>query len=180
VACLALTATACSSNSSSSSSAPATSSAAATTSAPATSAPATTAPAASASTSGSAAGTPAGVPASLTGDAKAAAISWVTFFNYKTPAATRASLLQNGSKFTAALAGGFATQQTSANVTAVTVSGSTAAVTFDLLLSGAPVLQKQKGTAILNGGTWQVSDTSLCALLNLQPTAATKAACTGV
>jgi hypothetical protein len=101
----------------------------------------------------------------------------VTFFNYKTPAATRASLLQNGSKFTAALSGGFATQQTSANVTAVAVSGSKANITFDLLLSGAPVLTKQKGIAILNGGTWQVSDVTLCGLLNLQPTAATKAAC---
>jgi hypothetical protein len=104
----------------------------------------------------------------------------VTFFNYKTPAATRTGLLQNGSKFSAALSGGFASQQTSADVTAVTVSGSSATVTWDLLLSGAPVLAKQKGVAVKVGGVWQVSDTTLCGLLNLQPTAATKAACTGI
>jgi hypothetical protein len=104
----------------------------------------------------------------------------VTFYNYKTPVATRLSLLQNGSKFTGALGGGFASQQTTADVTAVTVSGSSATVTWDLLLSGAPVLAKQKGVAVKVGGVWQVSDVTLCGLLNLQPTAATKAACKGV
>jgi hypothetical protein len=167
VACLALTATACSSNSSSSTSAPATSSAAAT-----TSAPATTAPAASASASGSSAGAASGVPASLTGTAKTVATNWVAFFNAKTPTATRLSLLQNGSKYSAVLSGQASNPQaslTSASVDAVTVSGSTATVTWDLLLSGSPVLTKQKGQAVLNGGTWQVSDASFCGLLSLQP-----------
>jgi hypothetical protein len=35
----------------------------------------------------------------------------------------------------------------------------------------------QKGTATLSGGNWLVTDASFCGLLNLQPTAATKAVC---
>jgi hypothetical protein len=167
VACLTLTAAACSSSSSSSSS----SSAPASSSAAATSAPASSAPAASASAS-SAAGSSSGVPAGLTGDAETVAENWVAFFNAKTPTATRLSLLQNGSKYSAVLAGQASNPQaslTSASVTAVTVSGSTATVTWDLLLSGSPVLTKQKGSAVKVGGVWQVSDASFCGLLSLQP-----------
>jgi hypothetical protein len=167
VACLALTATACSSNSSTP--APASTSAAATT-APATSAPASSAPAASASASGSSSGSASGVPASLTGTAKTIATNWVAFFNPATPIATKATLLQNGSTFSAVLQGEASNAQaklTSAQVTAVTVSGSTATVTWTLLLSGSPVVANQKGQAVLEGGTWKVGDSAFCGLLKL-------------
>jgi hypothetical protein len=91
----------------------------------------------------------------------------------KTPAATKATLVQDGSTTLAPVLAGQATnpqaQLTSAKVTAVTVSGSTAAVTWDLLLSGTPVLSGQKGTAVLEGGTWKVSKASFCGLLKLSP-----------
>jgi hypothetical protein len=106
--------------------------------------------------------------------------NWVAFFNPKTPTATKITLLQNGSKFSALLAAQATNPQaqtTSAKVTAVTVSGTTATVTWDLLLSGTPVLTKQKGQAVLEGGTWKVSDASFCGLMALQPSALSKAVC---
>src|SRR5262249_46350355 len=123
VACLALTATACSSSGGSSSSS--SSSAPATTSAPAAT---TSAPAATSA--------PAGSP-SLTGTAKTVATNWVAFFNPATPTATKVTLLQNGSTFAPVLQAESANataQTTSAKVDAVTVSGSKATVTWDLLL----------------------------------------------
>ena len=148
------------SSASSSSSAPAATTAAATTSAPATT-PAATTPAAT--TSGSA----------FTGAAKMVADNWTAFFDPKTPGATKVTLVQDGSTTLAPVLAAQATNPqaklTSAKVTAVTVSGSTAAVTWDLLLSGTPVLNGQKGTAVLEGGTWKVSKASFCGLLKLQP-----------
>ena len=130
-------------------------------SAPAATTPATTTPAAT--TSGSA----------FTGAAKMVADNWTAFFDPKTPAATKVTLVQDGSTTLAPVLAAQAknpqAQLTSAKVTAVTVSGSTAAVTWDLLLSGTPVLTGQKGSAVLEGGTWKVSKASFCGLLKLQP-----------
>jgi len=98
----------------------------------------------------------------------------VAFFNPATPTATKITLLQNGSKFASALQAESTNPQaqtTAAKVDAVTVSGSTAKVTWDLLLSGTPVLTSQPGQAVLEGGTWKVSDASFCGLLKLQPPA---------
>jgi hypothetical protein len=161
VSCLALAAC-----SSSSSSPPAT----------ATSTPAATTPAASASatSSSSSAGSSSSVPASLTGTAKTIATNWVTFFNGTSSASTRLSLLENASTFSSALQALLASpiaSQTSAQVTAVSVASSTATVTWNLLLSGKVELPNQKGQAVLQDGTWKVSDTSLCGLLNLEPPA---------
>jgi hypothetical protein len=146
-------------------------------SAPATSAPATTSAAsasasASATSSSSSAASSSGVPASLTGTAKTIATNWVTFFNATTPAATRLSLLENGSTFASALQALLkspAASQTAAQVTAVSVASSTATVTWNLLLSGKVELPNQKGQAVLQGGVWKVSDASLCALVSLEP-----------
>jgi len=96
----------------------------------------------------------------------------VAFFDPATPTATKVTLLQNGSKFSAVLAGEASSSQakeTAAQVTAVTVTGSTASVTWNLLLSGFPVVKAQKGQAVLTNGTWQVADSSFCGLLSLQP-----------
>jgi len=163
--CLALSA--CSS-SSSTSSAPV---ASATSAAPSASASASAA-SSSASPSAAASGADSNIPAGLTGAAKTVATNWVTFFDATKPTATRLALLQNGSKFAAVLAGQAAStqgKQTSAQVTAVAVNGSTASVTWSLLLSNIPVLKGQKGQAVLNNGTWQVADASFCGLLSMQP-----------
>lgn len=167
VACLTLTAAACSSNSSSSSSSTATTSAPASSSAAATTAPATT-PAATPTASAT---TPAAASPAET--EKTIAANWVAFFNPKTSVATKVSLLQDGAKFgptlEAALKSSY-TSSVSAKVVAVTLAGATSAnVTWDLLLSGNPALSNQKGTAVLDGGTWKVSDASYCGLLSLQP-----------
>jgi hypothetical protein len=96
----------------------------------------------------------------------------VAFFDGKTSAATKAGLLEKGSVFAAVLAGeakSAQAQSTSAQVTAVTVAGSKATVTWTLLLSNQPMLKGQKGQAILTNGVWQVSDASFCGLLAMQP-----------
>ena len=164
--CLALAA--CSSGSSSTSSAPP---ASATSSAPSASASASAASTSAAPTA-AASGVDSNIPAGLTGDAKTVATNWVTFFDGTTPTATRVSLLKNGSKFAAILAGqGTSAQgkETAAQVTAVSVNGSTASVTWSLLLSNIPMLKGQKGQAVLTNGTWQVADSSFCGLLAMQP-----------
>lgn len=57
----------------------------------------------------------------------------------------------------------------SAKVTKVTqVSTSQAEVTYDILLSGTPVLSNQKGEAVYQDGTWRVGDASFCGLLTLE------------
>jgi hypothetical protein len=162
IASLALAA--CSSSSSSSSSAAATSAPPATTAA-ATTEPAATTPAAT---------TPAATTSAPAADAATQVkANWTAFFDPKTPTATKATLVQGGTTTLAPVLAAQATNAqaklTSANVTAVKVSGSTATVTWDLLLSGTPVLTKQMGTAVLEGGTWKVSKASFCGLLKLQP-----------
>ena len=160
---LAATITACSS-SSSSSSAPASPSAtaAATTSA--------AAPTTAAASPNAAASTPA-----ATGTAAAIAAitkNWVTFFNGKTPAATRQSLVQDGSQFATVLkaqASSAQSEAAGASVQKVTLTSATqAAVGYTILISGSPVLAGQKGTAVLESGTWKVSLASFCGLLALQ------------
>lgn len=162
---LAAAVTACSS-SSSSSSAPASPSASATTS----SAAPTTAPTTAAASPSAAASTPA-----ATGTAAAIAAitkNWVTFFNGKTPAATRQSLVQDGPQFATMLkaqASSAQSQAAGASVQKVTLTSATqAAVGYTILISGSPVLAGQKGTAVLESGTWKVSLASFCGLLALQ------------
>jgi hypothetical protein len=126
----------------------------------------------SASPSAAASGADSNIPAGLTGAAKTVATNWVAFFDATTPTAKRVSLLENGSKFSAVLTGQATSAQgkeTSAQVTAVTVAGSTATVTWSLLLSNIPVIKNQKGQAILTKGVWQVSQSSFCGLLSMQP-----------
>jgi hypothetical protein len=157
---------ACSSSSSTSSAPPSTTAPAATTAA-ATTEPAATTPAASPS------GTGTGSGSSFTGAAKQVADNWTAFFDPNTPAAQKPNLVQDGTTTLAPVLAAQATNAqaklTSAKVSAVTVSGSAATVTWDLLLSGSPVLTNQKGTAVLEGGTWKVSKASFCGLLKLQP-----------
>jgi hypothetical protein len=154
---LALTATlaACSSSSSSSSTATATSSTAASSSAPASSS-----------------------TASAAAEIKT---NWEKFFSSSTPTSERVTLLQNGSKFAAAitalaklpLASGIG-----ATVTAVTVTSPTSAsVTYNLTGNGSTLLSGQTGTAVYQDGTWKVGDASLCSLFKLVPGGTVPSAC---
>ncbi len=98
--------------------------------------------------------------------------NWAAFFSAKTPTAHRITLLQDGTAFSAVIraqAGSALAKQASAKVLDVhTTSTTTATVTYDILLSGSPVLKDQKGTAVLAHGTWQVGTASFCALLRLE------------
>ena len=162
---LAAALTACSSGSSSSSSSSAATSPSASASA-STSAP-TTAPA-SPSATASTAPAPAGTAAAIAEIKK----NWVTFFNGKTPAANRVALVQNGQQFASTLktmASSAQSEAASVSVQKVTLTSATqATVNYTILISGAPVLAGQKGTAVLQDGTWKVAVASFCGLLELQ------------
>jgi hypothetical protein len=131
-------------------------------SAPSSSPSAAAAPSASSSSSSTA----------IAGDQKTIAANWTAFFNPKTPVAKRVSLLQDGPQFASiirAQAGGGLAAAASAQVTKVTViSTSQAAVTYNILLDGQPVLKNQSGTAVFQDGTWKVGVQSFCGLLSLE------------
>ena len=163
---LALMVAACSSSSSSSTSASSSSAPAASSSAPSSSAP-------SSPSTGSSSAAVAQITA-----------NWEKFFNSSTPAAEKAALLQNGSKFTAAISA-FATLPLAsgigAKVTAVKVNSATSAtVTYDITSGGTSLLSNQTGTAVYEDGTWKVGDASLCGLFKLIPGGTVPSACSSV
>jgi len=160
---VAATMTACASSSSSTSStstAPTTAAASTSPSSAATSAAASS-PAASASPS-----------PTFTGAAAAIEKNWVTFFDGTTPAATKATLVQDGQKFLPLLEAQAKSPQgatSSVSVQSVTLTSATqATVMYTILISGTPMLANQKGTAVLESGTWKVGLASFCALAALQ------------
>jgi len=171
---LAATAAACSSSSTSAAGAP---SASASAPAPASSAASPSAPASSAAAPSSSA------PAAG-GNAKAQiTANWEAFFNGKTGAAKKISLLQNGDKFSAiikAQAGSGLASTAGAKVTAVVVNSATSAtVSYDITLSGTTALPNQTGTAVYQDGIWKVGDVSFCQLLKLENNGTAPSACKG-
>jgi len=164
---LALTVAACSS--SSSTSAPTSSSSS---SAPAASSPASSAAASSPSTGGSSAAV-----AQITAN-------WEAFFDGKTPAAKKITLLQNGQKFASiinAQAGSSIATGAGAKVTAVVVNSATSAtVSYSITLNGATALPNQTGTAVYQDGTWKVGDVSFCELLKLENGGTAPSVCSSV
>jgi hypothetical protein len=157
----ALAATACSSGGSTPAQAPSSHSAAPS---------ATASPSAAATPSASAAPSGSSEPTSGAAAEQAITANWTAFFDPKTSAAQKAILVQNGPQFAAVLAAPNSQgAAASAKVIKVTVtSSSQAAVTYDILLSGTPVLSNQKGTAVYQDGTWKVGDASFCGLLTLE------------
>lgn len=112
-------------------------------------------------------------PASGAAAAKTIAANWATFFNAKTPTATRVTLLQNGQAFASVLKaqeGSGLASQASATVSKVTVTkpASQAAVGYSILIAGHPALTNQSGNAVYEGGTWKVGAASFCGLLALE------------
>jgi len=98
--------------------------------------------------------------------------NWEAFFDGKTPAAKKISLLQNGQKFASVIdaqAGSGLASSAGAKVTKVVLDSSTkATVTYDITLNGSTALANQTGTAVYEGGTWKVGDVSFCQLLKLE------------
>lgn len=98
--------------------------------------------------------------------------TWTMFFEGSTPPATKVSLLQNGQRFAPVIqaeSNSPLARQTKVVVSKVELLGSNRArVTYTITLGGQPALPNQTGIAVRNGGRWQVSDQSFCALLSLQ------------
>jgi hypothetical protein len=173
---LALTATAaaCSSSSTSAAGAP---SASAAGSSSAAAPPSSSAPASSSAPSSSA-------PAAAGGNAKALiTANWEAFFNGKTDAAKKISVLQNGDKFSAiikAQTGSGLASSAGAKVTAVVVNSATSAtVSYNITLGGATALANQTGTAVYEDGIWKVGDISFCQLLKLENNGTAPSICNG-
>jgi hypothetical protein len=106
---------------------------------------------------------------------------WTAFFKGSTPATKKISLLQNGAEFASFLKAQSKTstgEAVSVKVTKVKLTSKTSAtVTYTILLNGSPELPGATGKAVLEHGTWKVSDASFCALLSLQGTASQVKAC---
>jgi hypothetical protein len=107
------------------------------------------------------------------GDAKAQITSnWEAFFDGKTSAAKKISLLQNGQKFASVInaqAGSGLAASAGAKVPAVTViSPAMATVKYDITLNGTTALANQTGTAVYEDGMWKVGDVSFCQLLKIE------------
>ncbi len=114
--------------------------------------------------------------ASLSSSQKTAAIqaaltNFNKFFSLSTPMTERQALLQNGSQFAQIMNSEFS--QLSSESPSVVVNSSsltdasTLKVDYTVNLNGQPVLQNQSGEMLKLNGTWQVSDSTLCALLSL-------------
>jgi hypothetical protein len=165
---LAATMTACSSSGSSSTASPSSS-------APASSAVSSPADTGSTPSLGSTEG-------AASGDAKALITSnWEAFFDGKTSAAKKISLLQNGQKFASVInaqAGSGLAASAGAKVKAVVVnSPAQATVNYDITLSGATALPNQTGTAVYQDGMWKVGDVSFCQLLKIENGGTAPAVC---
>lgn len=159
-------------------------------SSPSTSTSAQPSSAGAASSAASSPAAPASSPASsssgaaASGNAKAQiTANWEAFFNGKTSAAKKISLLQNGQKFATVInaqAGSGLASSAGAKVTAVVVNSPTkATVSYDITLSGATALPHQTGTAVYEGGTWKVGDVSFCQLLKLENAGSSPSVCSG-
>jgi hypothetical protein len=124
------------------------------------------------STSSSVPSTPTAEPTSGAAAIAAIKTNWIAFFTASTPSARRIQLLQDGQLFAAAiraLASSPFAATSSASVSKISLtSASQAAVTYDVLVSGTPILKNQPGVAVYESGLWKVGYKSFCALLILE------------
>jgi hypothetical protein len=168
---LAVTVAACSSSSSSPATSPGSSSAAAGSPVPV--------PVGSSTAAGSSPGT-----AGSSAATAAITANWEAFFDGKTSAAKKVSLLENGSKFAVAidaLAGSSLATSAGSKVTAVVVNSATSAtVSYAITLAGATALPGQSGTAVYQDGIWKVGDVSFCQLLKLENGGTAAAVCSSI
>jgi hypothetical protein len=98
--------------------------------------------------------------------------AYETFFDYRTPPTTGATLLQDGPAFASALqaaAASASTQKITVSVTQVLpgTSANVRKVIYTLSLAGKPTLKAASGYAVLENGAWKVAGTTFCGLLNL-------------
>ncbi|MDH6115302.1 hypothetical protein P3T36_006712 [Kitasatospora sp. MAP12-15] len=132
--------------------------------------------------SGSAASSPSATgsaPADVAAATAQVTQNWQSFFSPATPISTKAGLLQNGAQLQPLLqvfAADPRISQISAQVTNVQFSSAgTAVVTYNLLLQGQVVQPNAAGQAVLEDGTWKVSQSTLCGLVALSGNTAASA-----
>jgi len=105
--------------------------------------------------------------------------NWQKFFDPKTSTKEKQAVLENGDKMgpvLAAFSGDDRGGQVKAQVTKVQFTSPTeATVTYTLLLNGATALPDASGKAVEQDGTWKVSVTTLCALVQLSGNATASA-----
>jgi hypothetical protein len=147
----------------------------------ATASPSSAPPASSAASSPADSGSTPSLGAA-SGDAKAQiTTNWEAFFDGKTSAAKKISLLENGQKFASVInaqAGSGLAASAGAKVKAVVVnSPAQATVNYDITLSGATALPNQTGTAVYQDGMWKVGDVSFCQLLKIENGGTAPAVC---
>jgi hypothetical protein len=96
--------------------------------------------------------------------------TWVTFFDGSTSLQRREKLLQNGTKFAAALRALGQSPlgaRAAATVGMVQLSGATATVDYGITVDGRPVPVPDAGQAVRVGSRWLVSDLTFCGLLEV-------------
>ena len=124
-------------------------------------------------------------PAVAAGAAAEAEITtaWEAFFKGGGAVDDHIALLEKGEAFRPELTASAkdpANADLAAKVTAVAVSGSTAAVTYDLLGKGGTVLLGGSvGEAVQDAGTWKVSKKTYCQLVTLQDSSVAHPGCSG-
>jgi hypothetical protein len=98
--------------------------------------------------------------------------AWEAFFTAGGPVDSHIARLEDGAKFRAELTASAKDPSNAflvAKVTDVVVTGTTAAVTYDLTGKGGVVLLGgSMGEAVKAGGTWLVSKKTYCQLITLQ------------
>ena len=106
------------------------------------------------------------------GDTAAVKQVWQSFFSKSTPISQKETLLENGTTTMKPAVQAFASDprvgQASATVQNVTFPSSNEAdVTYQIALNGAVVMGGMAGKAVKADGSWVVSDSTLCGLLQL-------------
>jgi hypothetical protein len=122
---------------------------------------------------------PASGPADPAAAEKEVKENWETFFDPKTSTKEKQAVLENGEAMgpvMAAFSGDERGGQVEAQVTEVEFTSPTkATVTYTLLVNGATALPDTSGTAVEDDGTWKVSVSTLCALVQLSGNASASA-----
>lgn len=105
--------------------------------------------------------------------------NWQKFFDPKTSTKDKQAVLENGDRMGPVLqvfSGDQRGGQVEAQVTKVEFTQPTeATVTYTLLLNGATALPDASGTSVEQDGTWKVSVSTLCALVQLSGNASASA-----
>jgi len=114
---------------------------------------------------------PASTIADIPAEHPAITAAWETFFNKDTALADRQKLLEDAELLSAALEAAVQNpmiKQITVGVTSIAFEDeNTALVTYDIFLSGAPLLKNSPGVAVKVDNVWKVSKKSFCGLAAL-------------